>query len=184
MKKIKIIVVSISLLLAGCAVNDPWSGAGSGNKAKSSYQGGGESPAYQRYQQHKKERELEEFRRHPERIDRCAKKIAYGETKKPGFNSMSDWPAYCHNFHSKPKVQERAKEILATLKRLALPAEKEAKIKRGVIWVGATKEMAELSWGIPKRINKTTTANTISEQWVYGNSYLYFDNGKITAIQN
>lgn len=40
------------------------------------------------------------------------------------------------------------------------------------------------SWGKPEKINKTTTENNISEQWIYGNSkYIYFDNGVVTAIQ-
>jgi len=39
-------------------------------------------------------------------------------------------------------------------------------------------------WGLPDRINKHETANGISEQWVYADrgSYLYFENGKLTAI--
>ena len=41
------------------------------------------------------------------------------------------------------------------------------------------------SWGEPKDINRTTTKNGAHEQWVYENgNYLYFTNGKLTAIQN
>jgi hypothetical protein len=40
-------------------------------------------------------------------------------------------------------------------------------------------------WGKPIRINRTTTASGVREQWVYGSkSYLYFTNGSVTAIQN
>lgn len=39
-------------------------------------------------------------------------------------------------------------------------------------------------WGRPEKINKTTTAYGISEQWVYaGYRYLYFKDGYLTAIQ-
>jgi len=32
--------------------------------------------------------------------------------------------------------------------------------------------------------NKTTTANGVREQWVYGKSYVYLMNGEVTAIQD
>jgi hypothetical protein len=39
-------------------------------------------------------------------------------------------------------------------------------------------------WGSPTKKNKTTTADGEREQWVYdGGRYLYFDDGKLTAIQ-
>jgi len=51
--------------------------------------------------------------------------------------------------------------------------------------IGMTKEMCEDSWGKPESINRTTNAYGTSEQWVYGDgNYLYFDNGKLTSIQN
>jgi hypothetical protein len=39
------------------------------------------------------------------------------------------------------------------------------------------------SWGPPNHVNRTITANGISEQWVYGGGYLYFSNGILTAMQ-
>jgi hypothetical protein len=56
-------------------------------------------------------------------------------------------------------------------------------ILAGKVKIGMTKEMCKLSWGKPKDINKTTTSGKTSEQWVYSDSYLYFDNGFLTAIQ-
>jgi hypothetical protein len=49
-----------------------------------------------------------------------------------------------------------------------------------------TKQVRErTSWGEPDDINSTTTAYGTSEQWVYGGgNYLYFTNGRLTAIQN
>ncbi|MCR4940383.1 MAG: DUF2845 domain-containing protein, partial [Treponemataceae bacterium] len=49
--------------------------------------------------------------------------------------------------------------------------------------VGMTKEMCRLSWGEPKRVNKTITESVIREQWVYGSNYLYFENGILSSIQ-
>ena len=44
-------------------------------------------------------------------------------------------------------------------------------------------------WGGPDNINKTTTANGVSEQWVYkvgdyDMKFIYLDDGIVTAIQN
>tara|TARA_R110002096_G_C14527999_1_gene717487 strand:- start:61 stop:1287 length:1227 start_codon:yes stop_codon:yes gene_type:complete len=51
--------------------------------------------------------------------------------------------------------------------------------------IGMTKEMCQDSWGKPESINRTTNTYGTSEQWVYdGGNYLYFDNGKLTSIQN
>lgn len=49
--------------------------------------------------------------------------------------------------------------------------------------IGMTKKMCELAWGKPDKVNKTTMSGSVSEQWVYPENYLYFDNGKLTAIQ-
>lgn len=51
--------------------------------------------------------------------------------------------------------------------------------------IGMTPEEIENStWGFPNDINKTTTEYGVHEQWVYGNGkYIYFDDGKVTAIQ-
>lgn len=53
--------------------------------------------------------------------------------------------------------------------------------------IGMTQEdvLMKTHWGKPHSINRTTTASGTSEQWVYGSgNYLYFTNGKLTAIQN
>jgi hypothetical protein len=57
------------------------------------------------------------------------------------------------------------------------------KILQGKVKIGMTKEMCKLSWGEPKDINETITSGKKSEQWVYSDNYLYFDNGILTVIQ-
>ena len=58
-------------------------------------------------------------------------------------------------------------------------------ISEGKVRIGMTKEMCRESWGEPEDINKTTSSYGTHEQWVYGyGSYLYFENGKLTTIQN
>ncbi len=52
--------------------------------------------------------------------------------------------------------------------------------------IGMTaEEVRQSSWGSPEDINKTTTASTVHEQWVYSNNqYIYLDDGVVTAIQD
>lgn len=50
--------------------------------------------------------------------------------------------------------------------------------------IGMTKEQVRVStWGQPKKINTTTTANGVTEQWVYSRGYIYFKNEVVTTIQ-
>lgn len=52
------------------------------------------------------------------------------------------------------------------------------------IATGMTKEQAILSWGKADEIHKTVGSWGVHEQWVYGSSYLYFENGKLTSWQD
>lgn len=49
---------------------------------------------------------------------------------------------------------------------------------------GMTEEMVVESWGRPNDINTTTGSWGVHEQWVYDSAYVYFENGKVSAIQN
>ena len=57
-------------------------------------------------------------------------------------------------------------------------------VLEGTVYIGMNKEQAIASWGKPNDINTTITASGKREQWCYGGSYLYFDNGALTTIQN
>lgn len=57
----------------------------------------------------------------------------------------------------------------------------------GKVRIGWNKQMCRESWGEPDDINKTIGSWGTHEQWVYGEiycSYLYFENGILTTIQN
>jgi hypothetical protein len=58
------------------------------------------------------------------------------------------------------------------------------KLKEGHYWIGMNREMATISLGSPKDINRTVGSWGVHEQWVYENRYLYFENGKLTSYQN
>lgn len=60
----------------------------------------------------------------------------------------------------------------------------EAK-KRGVVIGMTPDEVLASSWGRPDSVNRTTTVHGTREQWVYGGyNFLYFEGGKLVAIQN
>ncbi|MDS1031814.1 hypothetical protein RDV77_04140 [Porphyromonadaceae sp. NP-X] len=57
-------------------------------------------------------------------------------------------------------------------------------ILQGKVRIGFTKKMCIEAWGEPEEINTTTGSYGTTEQWVYSlESYLYFENGKLTTIQ-
>ena len=81
------------------------------------------------------------------------------------------------------RKEEDKKRQLATAER----AKQEEIERRPGAKIGMTTQqvLTETNWGRPKSVHKTITSSGTREQWVYGNaSYLYFDNGRLTAIQN
>lgn len=54
------------------------------------------------------------------------------------------------------------------------------------VQVGMTSDtVVRCGWGRPSTINRTITAKVTTEQWVYGvGQYLYFTEGRLTAIQD
>jgi len=99
-------------------------------------------------------------------------------------------PYVCGRFQIKSSY-DKIKAITAAnkAKRKALLTKKygpaNAKlILEGTVRIGMTKAMCEESWGTPDDINKSIGSWGTHEQWVYGNSYLYFEGNRLTAIQN
>lgn len=58
--------------------------------------------------------------------------------------------------------------------------------KKPNLRIGMTaKQVRENSnWGSPEKVNRTTTARRVTEQWVYSDGFLYFTNGRLTAVQD
>lgn len=57
------------------------------------------------------------------------------------------------------------------------------KLKNGYYWIGMSSEMALISLGLPDQVNSTVGKWGNYEQWVYKNTYLYFENEKLTSYQ-
>lgn len=77
--------------------------------------------------------------------------------------------------------QDRAKRLASLTKRFGKA--NAQLIIEGNVKLGMTREMCRESWGSPSDINTTVGSYGKHEQWVYNNSYLYFENGKLTDIQ-
>ena len=72
-----------------------------------------------------------------------------------------------------------AKQVALEKSKIALEKKKEG------VRVGMSQDDVLASqWGKPIKINKTTNAYGVSEQWVYRGGYLYFENGILNTIQN
>jgi hypothetical protein len=52
------------------------------------------------------------------------------------------------------------------------------------VGIGMTQEQVTLSWGKPERINQSVGPWGTHEQWIYGHTYLYFENGVLRSYQS
>lgn len=78
-----------------------------------------------------------------------------------------------------------AREVEVKKAEQARIAVAKANAKKGGVRIGMTKKQVLASnWGSPDDVNRTTTVAGSFEQWVYDGSYLYFQNGILTTIQN
>jgi hypothetical protein len=57
-------------------------------------------------------------------------------------------------------------------------------VLKGSIILGMSSDAARAAWGEPKRVNRTVNARGVSEQWVYGDTYVYFDDNILTSWQD
>lgn len=99
-------------------------------------------------------------------------------------NSLGEKTDISHeSVFGKWRVGRAYTKVEADNYRKKFGSEKFDKILQGKVTIGMTKEMCTLSWGEPKSVNETITAGKKTEQWVYSDNYLYFDNGILTAMQ-
>lgn len=54
-----------------------------------------------------------------------------------------------------------------------------ARLISGKIWKGMNSEMVKDSWGIAEKINRVISGNIIKEEWIYNNTWLYFENNTL-----
>ncbi|HEY2934305.1 MAG TPA: hypothetical protein VGK99_21390 [Acidobacteriota bacterium] len=84
-----------------------------------------------------------------------------------------------------PSIEEGDIRRITYVHTHTLSARARQDILKGSVRIGMSKEHVKASWGEPSDINTTVTRYSRHEQWVYGiGSYVYFENGVVTAIQN
>jgi hypothetical protein len=51
-----------------------------------------------------------------------------------------------------------------------------ARLVAGKVWKGMNSEMVKDSWGTAEKINRVIAGNTVKEEWIFKNTWLYFEN--------
>lgn len=83
------------------------------------------------------------------------------------------------------KHEQIAKRQIAAAERKSQEDDRRQKRSEGVRLGMSKEDVLASSWGKPQSINTTTNVYGTREQWVYGGrSYLYFESGVLTSIQN
>lgn len=59
-----------------------------------------------------------------------------------------------------------------------------ADVACGKITMGMTGPQVRAAWGAPDHINRTVVGDRVSEQWVYGSSYIYLADDHVTSWQD
>lgn len=54
-----------------------------------------------------------------------------------------------------------------------------ARLIAGKIWRGMDAEMVTDSWGTGEKINRVISGNLVKEEWIYKNTWLYFEDNKL-----
>ncbi len=54
-----------------------------------------------------------------------------------------------------------------------------ARLIAGKIWKGMNSEMVKDSWGSAEKINRVVSGNIIKEEWIFRNTWLYFENNTL-----
>lgn len=76
-------------------------------------------------------------------------------------------------------LQERNKRLKAKYGEMNFK-----RMMKGETWIGMTETMFLEMKGKPEKVNRTVSSSGAKEQWVYGYSYYYFENGKLTTWQD
>jgi hypothetical protein len=77
-----------------------------------------------------------------------------------------------------------SKDVLFEDPKIKTAREKAACKKEGGVSIGMSEAKVLAScWGKPRKKNITEGVGGRHEQWVYGNNYLYFEDGILTSIQ-
>jgi len=98
--------------------------------------------------------------------------------------TLKDRNSQCYAYLQKIKENRYRNNRIVKIRKYHLPSDIENLIIEKRIRIGMTKQQVILSWGKPERINRSVGSWGIHEQWIYGRTYVYFENGILTAWQD
>lgn len=131
-------------------------------------------------------------------------RLVYGEQLRNLSGNVMDW--FIPHLEAKTKAENAKRELAAKEKaekaRLEAARKKREEkrireyeeklssfsfehqqlIREERVAIGMSSEAVLMSWGRPDHINKHVFQYGVKEQWVYSNSYLYFEDGVLTSF--
>lgn len=81
-------------------------------------------------------------------------------------------------------AKEKREKQQRDAKIKSFPPDIQRCISEKKVQIGMSTEQVILSWGRPEHINRSVGKWGEHEQWVYGSTYLYFENGIMTSFQD
>ena len=87
---------------------------------------------------------------------------------------------------AKREAERRAKmsKIERIMEKYNCSREIAEVISKKQVRIGMTTDQVRAAWGRPERVNRTVGSYGVHEQWVYGYTYLYFEDGVMTSFQD
>jgi hypothetical protein len=77
-----------------------------------------------------------------------------------------------------PPVQEQQQSRFSYLEN-KYGTNMAARLISGKIWKGMNSEMVADSWGTAEKINRVINGNIVKEEWIFKNTWLYFENNTL-----
>lgn len=114
--------------------------------------------------------------------ERFAEAIAQRPPKAPALRAPTEFISR-KSPDSSRDFFDRARRVDFLRAHPDLDREVAAAITDGKIVFGMTADQVLASWGHPAKINITVTDAVSDEQWIYGHTYVYLSNGKVTSWQ-
>ncbi len=113
------------------------------------------------------------------------KKALMEATKIPASKFCPVWGRTMRSERKKPSDLLRAMDLrAATSFDSPLTADQRDSILNRQVSIGMTACMVYASFGVPEEANRTVYGNHENVQLVYGNNYVYLDDGVVTSFQD
>ena len=102
-------------------------------------------------------------------------KVALASVEEPADQSRYQVPQEQQQ-QQQVQQQEPPQESRFTYLENKYGSSMATKLMAGKIWKGMNSEMVNDSWGTAQKINRVISDNTVKEEWIYRNTWLYFEN--------